>query len=71
MPDNQFRELVAGNMAQWVKVLATQPDHISSFPGTDLVRGEKQLPHILLLLVCHGACAGAHTCKKNMEIFKV
>lgn len=48
-------------MAQWVKVLVTQPDHISSFSGTDLVRGENQFPHIaLLLLVCHGA----HTCKK-------
>lgn len=52
-------------MAQWVKVLATQPDHISSFSGTDLVRGENQFPYIaLLLLVCHGARAGVHTCKK-------
>lgn len=40
---------VAGGMAQWVRVLATKPDHQSLVPGTHVVEGENCFLKILFL----------------------
>ena len=38
----------AGEMAQWVKVPAAKPDHLSSIPGTNMVEKENQLLQVVL-----------------------
>lgn len=36
-------------MAPWVEVLATKPDSLSSIPGAHMVKGENQLPGVVLI----------------------
>lgn len=41
-------KIQANKMSQWVKVLATEPDNLSLIPRTHTVKGENQLPHLIL-----------------------
>lgn len=44
----KFKISPVSQMALQVKVLAAQPDDLSSVPGTPVVEGEKWLPPIVL-----------------------
>jgi len=47
----------SGEKAQWVKVLATKPDDLSSIPGTHMVEGETPesfpLPSVPCILISY------------------
>lgn len=52
-PNVSNRNLRAYEVADQVKVLAAEPDHMSSIPGTHMVQGEKQLPRVCMYIsVC-------------------
>lgn len=54
----------AGEIAQWVKMLATKPGDLSLIPGTDdEVEGENRLDKVFLYTqhACHGTCFHTHT----------
>lgn len=51
--NNQLGVVVAGKMAQWVKVFAIKLDHLRPFPGTHLVGGETQFLHIMVMVLIH------------------
>jgi hypothetical protein len=50
-------------MAQWVKVLATKPDDLSSIPGTHMTEEEKWLQKLSSDLYKHIMRARTHTHK--------
>lgn len=51
----------ASTMVHWTKVLAAEPDDLSSVPGTHMEKGKNPLPKIVLNLPMY-TVTYAHTC---------
>lgn len=54
-------------MAQWIQVFVAEADNLGLTPGTHMIKGENQLPKVVLwpLYECQGSCARAHTHEIN------